>query len=277
MRKLLLATLALLLGITDMSAQTNSEIFNHLGTSIGVGTTGITIDLSTPVTHYLGIRAGVDIIPTIKYSTNLNIEYPATVQTARDVLSAHGINTDDLPKNIEVEGKASLVTEHILLDIFPFKNSSFHLTTGIYFGGSKVIKVYNKKEGVLSLANTYNDYVSQNPIVAKKYGLTPAGIQLGNYFLTPDDEGNVNAYIKTNKIRPYIGLGFGRSVPTEHHLACQFDIGVQLLGTPKVYIQDDPDPLTEQDTEGKDGGLIKAISKSNVYPCLSLRLVGRIL
>lgn len=277
MKKILVATLMLILEIPALSAQTDSEIFNHLGASIGVGTTGITVDLSAPLTHYLGVRAGIDAIPTLKYSTDLDIEYPATIQTAQEVLAAHGINTDDLPRNIAVEGKTSLVTGHILMDVFPFKNSSFHLTAGAYFSGAKVIKVYNKEKGSLILANTYNDYIQQNPTVASKYGLTMAGVELGKYFLTPDAEGNVNTYIKTSKFRPYIGLGFGRPVPEKHHFTCQFDMGVQFWGTPKVYIQDDPDPLTEQDTQGKDGGFIKTMSKITIYPNLSLRLVGRIL
>lgn len=34
--------------------------------------------------------------------------------------------------------------------------------------------------------------------------------------------------------------------------------------------------LTEKDADGNDGGAIKTLSKITVYPCMTLRLNGRI-
>ena len=77
---------------------------------------------------------------------------------------------------------------------------------------------------------------------------------------------------------PYVGIGLGRAVP-KGRLGFQFDAGVQFWGTPKVYIDgaNGKEQLTEEDTNGDDGGAIKTLSKITVYPCISFRLVGRIL
>ena len=91
----------------------------------------------------------------------------------------------------------------------------------------------------------------------------------------PDDQGNANAYIQVNNIRPYVGLGFGRAVP-KSHINCQFDIGLQFWGHPKVYDGVTGQQLIAEDTKGEDGGLLKVISDVTVFPVISLRLSGRI-
>ena len=59
MKKLLVAC-ALLMGMTTAQAQ---EF--HLGASVGVGVTGITVDAAATITDYVGIRAGADIFPSL--------------------------------------------------------------------------------------------------------------------------------------------------------------------------------------------------------------------
>ncbi|WP_285821951.1 hypothetical protein [Xylanibacter rodentium] len=61
----------------------------------------------------------------------------------------------------------------------------------------------------------------------------------------------------------------------KNRIGFQFDLGVQFWGSPKIYLQDKQ--LEETDLDGDDGGLVKTLSKITVYPCLSFRLVGRIL
>ena len=100
------------------------------------------------------------------------------------------------------------------------------------------------------------------------------GLALGDYFIEPTEQGNAEATLKVNGFRPYLGIGFGHSVP-KNRIGFQFDLGVQFWGSPKVYVQDKQ--LTEQSTNGEDGGVIKTISKVSVYPCMSFRLTGRIL
>lgn len=271
MKKLLVICGLALMGASAVSAQSNGEFYklgNRVGVSVGAGLTGVTIDAATCLTPYVGVRAGVDIFPNIKIGTELDVD-------AGEYGSEYERYTGEtLPDQFDVEGKTSMTTGHILFDIHPFK-TGFRLTAGAYFGGSKIISIYNKEDGALkSIYNFNNDprYASQ---FENGRGI---GLTLGDYFLAPDQDGNVAATLEVSGFRPYLGLGFGHAVPKKR-VGVQFDLGVQFWGTPKVYLdgQDGKKRLTEEDTEGEDGGAIKVLSKITVYPCMTLRLTGRIL
>lgn len=237
--------------------KTDKNVFNHLSAGISVGTTGIGFDVAMPMCNYVQVRAGVDFIPNIKINTDFDINVP-------------DVEGYDIPHNIEAEGKIGFTNGKLLFDVYPFKSSSFHVTAGAYFGSSKIVKAYNKEYGILKdLANFNNDVEA---------GLLPGqdkiGVELGDYLLEPDDDGNVQASIKTSGFKPYLGIGFGRGVPKKR-VGFMFDLGVQFWGTPKVYCFDKQ--LTDEDINGGDGGIIKTISKIKVYPTLNFRICGKIL
>lgn len=255
-------------GVGQASAQDVDDlgIFNHVGAGLGVGTTGISIDVAAPITPYVAVRAGVGIFPTIKVKTDLDLDFDNTTRDAYNNYMGHYPDS-----KVSVEGKTSLTTGHLLFDIFPFKSSSFHFTAGAYFGGSKVVEVYNRESGILDDIYTFNQQAST-------YGVDKIGVDLGDYFLEPDANGNVAAKIKVNGFRPYLGIGFGRPIPMKHRVTCNFDLGVQFWGSPKVYTEglNGEKQLTEQDTKGDDGGAIKTISKIAVWPVLNVRVAVRL-
>jgi hypothetical protein len=273
MKKTILTLSMILLSFNSIYAQEN-KVFNHIGLGLGVGTTGITIDLATPVTKYLDIRAGMDIMPSLKYGTSLDLNIS---ESDREKAKQAG---HTVPNSIDVEGDNTSGSFHFMLDLFPFKGSSFHITAGAYIGKDKIINVYNKYDKDLAEVVVYNNAVASNPL-AQTLGLKQVGVQLGDYLLSPyqtSEGGHVEANIKVTKFRPYFGIGFGRAVPQKHRFALQFDLGTQLWGTPKVYMigLNGEKELTEKDADGNDGGAIKTLSKITVYPCMTLRLNGRI-
>ncbi len=255
MKKILLIAIACMAAVAAQ-AQLSLGIFNHLGVGVGVGTTGINVDVAMPITRFVAVRAGVNVMPQFKVSSDLDIE----TEAGNYNLSSYGYN---IPSEIEIEGKPTMTTGKLLFDIYPFPVGGFFVSFGAYFGGSKVIKAYNKEDGVLKDVVTWN---KDNP--NDRIGAT-----LGDYFLTPDANGNVNAAIKVNGFRPYAGIGFGRAIP-KHRLGFQMELGCQFWGSPKVYCNDQ---ILEEDKVGDgEGGVIKFISKVTVYPTLTFRLTGRI-
>ena len=50
------------------SVSSDNNIFNHLSIGLNIGTPGIGIDVSAPITRYVAVRAGVNFFPTIKWS-----------------------------------------------------------------------------------------------------------------------------------------------------------------------------------------------------------------
>lgn len=264
MKKLMISCMALLMSL-GVSAQKETGIADHLGVGVGVGTTGITIDLSTMFTDYVGLRVGADIVPNLKLNTELDLGFDDATQSAYQTMFGK-----PLPSDIEVQGKTNLTAGHLLVDVHPFK-SSFRVTVGAYIGGKDIVSVYNRQDGQLKDITEFNNRVENGEFQA--VGASKIGLELGDYFLEPDKDGNVDASIRVSSFRPYVGLGFGRAVP-KNRLACQFDLGVQFWGSPEVYLRDHK--LNESDLGGDEGGIIKTISKISVYPSLTVRLVGRI-
>ena len=220
--------------------------------ALGIGTTGISADLILPFSPYVAVRGGADILP-FKYSSDYDIKY------------RNGVAQAVLPGQIELEGKLSIITGHLLFDVFFSKRSDFHLTGGAYLGGEKVAEAYNKEDGALAAVTAYNKMVPNNQ---------KAGYTIGDYFLTPDENGNVNANIKVSKFRPYVGIGIGRPVPMKSRIACSLDLGVQFWGKPKVICQGQE--LTDEDLNSDDGGIIKYISMASVWPVLNFRMAVRL-
>lgn len=112
--------------------------------------------------------------------------------------------TEQVYAPINVEGSLARTTGALLLNVYPFKSSSFFVCGGAYFGGAKFIKI----EG-------HSDELQQLVTEGKE-----AGIEIGDYFIPVDKNGNVNGGLKVNSFRPYLGLGFGRAVPKSASASC---------------------------------------------------------
>lgn len=259
MKKVLTVALLAVALASQAADDADKNFFNHLSVGVNAGTPGVGIDVAMPICDYVSVRAGVSVMPDIKVTTDLDINAPS------DYGSYGGY---DIPDEAEIEGKVGFTNGKVLFDIYPFKASSFHITAGAYFGSSKVIKAYNTQDGLLLGVTKFNEAVDNGTIPYDKIG-----VELDDYLLEPDENGNVDAYIKTSSFKPYLGLGMGRAVPKKR-LGFMFELGVQFWGSPKVYCQDKE--LTESNVGGDGGGIIKTISKVSVYPVLNFRLCYRI-
>ncbi len=259
MKKTIIALTLLLVGVTSMTAQKEKkdfQLFNHLGLSVGVGLTGITADLSTTCTPFLGIRAGADIMPKFHKSFNMDVAFENGAMPT-------GMS---LPEQVKVKGTPTMHAGHLLIDVFPGRKTCFHFTVGaFYYPKSSIVELISRDD-VWSQIEAYNTAVGETS--GKRIGL-----ELGDYFLTPKN-GQIDASIRTKNFRPYFGFGSGRSVPKKR-LGFQFDAGVQLWGKPEVYLGDHK--LEKGETNADGNKILKVVSKIKVYPSISFRLVGRII
>lgn len=286
MKKLLVLG-CMLLGVTSMQAQSQewnewngNNIFEHVGVGVGFGLTGITIDVGSDITDYLTIRGGMDIFPSVSKDFDVNIGFESSFKKS-DVPASYAV-----PNNkVKIEGKTGLGAGHLLFDIHPFKNA-FRVTTGLYFGKKEIITVQNKDNAdFIGIAN-WNKDVQATPMPADLAALAALhggslpriGVEMGDYFLAPDENGHVDASIKVNAVRPYVGIGVGRMVPKNSRLTCNFDFGVQFWGKPEIYLNgSDGEKKLEKKDLGNDGDeVLDILSKITVYPQLTVRLVGRI-
>ena len=287
MKNLYFICVSLLLAAFSVQAEDNN-VFRHYSLSVGVGTTGVTGDLGTMVTDHLGLRGGVDYMPKFTYNTWLDMsfvnQYVATaadqygVQIPANILEQYG-----LPDKVQVEGKYDNFTGHALLDIHPVKSSGFRFTVGAYIGKSDIVTVANKEPFMNP------EYAGKAGIDLSRKGSSP----MEKYTIVTDAAGNLDAKVKVNGFKPYLGIGFGRAVP-KNRIGLQFDLGVQFWGKPELqtnlmyydgevgdfvtrYEKVEKGRITREDKDYKDvRDYLKTAEGIFAYPVLTFRLVGRI-
>ena len=289
MKKLLVIFTLLGMSLIPASAQDDDQmIFNHMGIGISVGTTALGINASTVLTPYLGIRAGINVWPMFKVHSRLHLRLESDAREPGDCLQhLQEVNqqltegewvppsiSDLMDVNVKVLPK--LTAGHVLVDYFPFpRHSSFHVTAGAHIGTGTVVNLHNRYEGILMPITLWNKALEKPEMqsVVEEYHLRRVGVALGDYFIMPDDEGNINARIRVSGFRPYLGLGFGRAVP-HRRIGCQFDLGLQFWGSPKVVVNGE---VLQPDKVGDDlDDVLSIVSRIKVFPVLNFRLVGRI-
>ena len=250
MKKLFLLLLFCLplIGI-QLNAQDNKlGYFNSMSIGANIGSTGWGIDIATPIGQYFALRAGFTIMPNYTYTddVDINIDYSSSYYP-----------DGTIPSSIEVEGGIGRKSGEILLNIYPFKRSSFFLTGGAVFGGDKIIKIKGHSDELANLQAQGEDL----------------GIEIGDYVIPVDQNGNVSGGIKASSFRPYVGLGFGRIVPKNKRVGFLFELGVQFHGTPEVYT--DYGNLGDILQEGEENDFTKITNELIVYPVVRFRLCGK--
>lgn len=198
------------------------NIFQHLDASVTLGTTGVGIDVSSPMGEYFQLRGGISVMPKFDYKMNFGVQVGETnddskfnrLAGALESLTGYKVNN-----SVDMIGNPSWWNAHVLVDVFPFKeNKHWHFTAGVFLGSSKVAKAYNTTEDMPSLlaVGIYNqmyergihfeplvvlpdgrqwpdgDIGKQNEIyyLFKDYGRM--GVHVGDYaYDVYDDEGNL--------------------------------------------------------------------------------------
>ena len=111
-----------------------------------------------------------------------------------------------------------------------------------------------------------------------------------DWLVTPDPEtGMIDLRLRTNSVKPYLGVGFGRAIPKKR-LNVAFDLGVQFHGTPQVQglaAANGQTQWTDLGVENFDSDYfgqnfvndlddaLKIVHKVKVWPVLNIRLTGR--
>lgn len=229
--------------------------FDHLSVGVSVGTDGVGFDVAMPVSHWAALRVGLSMIPEIKYSRSVDIS-----EFRKDTKE---ITADE----IVFEAKPNEGLNYkILVDFYPFKKSSFHLTGGAYFASTpRFVTAYNTEP-----------FMEED-----NWGRT--GVKVGDYKFVTDENGIITANLESNTVKPYVGLGFGRAVPHKR-VNVAFELGARFWGEPGVCINTldkwgdiEYTKLTKEGLNKKDADqAFDIMSKVIAYPVLSLRINGRI-
>ncbi len=148
-------------------------------------------------------------------------------------------NPINLNYDMTFDAEPHISAANFMIDYYPVYSKSFFITVGAYIGSNKITAVNDSyKEEIEDLKAVYNYNHDPN----REGG--PVGIQMGPYLLEPDANGKVNAsFDATMKFQPYIGIGFGKSVPKyrmstntpyNKRVGYMCEIGARFWGTPAI-------------------------------------------
>lgn len=238
---------------------------NHVGINVGAGTEGISVGLAAPVTGFFELEAGVNVMPSFKLSGDLDVD----------------VNTSSLPQvptvtyptsaTIHAEGSFDRTTFNVKANLYPFGGGTkFFIAAGLSIGGEKIAEVsgscdelrdFSQKLPTQELKNEFRQAVSAN---------------LAGYNLQFDDNYNVQGDIRCKKVRPYLGLGFGRLVP-KNRLGMRLELGCQFMDKLKVYQNDTEIDINKALEDAGDDDLSKFVKDLKIYPVVKFSFTGRIL
>lgn len=239
---------------SGVTATAQLKVFNHLGADLSLSTTGIGIELSSPITDYVQMRAGVSFMPGFSF----NSDFDANVRVADTANPGQTLEETD---KVQVKGSLARTQGDIIFNVYPFgKRNSFFVAAGAYFGGKSIVKLKGHSDRVAQL---------------QADGTLQTGyIEVGDYKVNFEDGGNIRGGLCANAFRPYLGLGYGRPCPGKR-LGFMVEAGVQFMGHMKVCEGKDLKPV-DLSNLGNDDDWQKWMDKLTVYPVLKFTLCGRI-
>lgn len=221
--------------------------------------------MAAPVTNFLEVEAGVNIMPSFKLSGDLDVD----VDT-RSLPQVPGVSYPPAA-TIHAEGSFDRTTFNVKANLYPFGGGSkFFIAAGLSIGGEKIAEVTGSCD---ELRDFSKDLPSQTLKDQFRKAVTA---NLGGYNLELDENYNLQGDIRCKNVRPYLGLGFGRLVP-KNRIGMRLELGCQFMGKLKVYQNGNEIDINKALEDAGEDDLSKFVKDLKVYPVLKLSFTGRIL
>lgn len=230
--------------------QNDDAPFKHLGVGLRASTLGGGIEVSTNLTKNFKLRGGFDY-----FGLKDNFDIDIDDDNFYEVLGYSPV--------LKTDGKLKLAHGHLLVDIHPMSYGIFHFTVGAYIGNSKITALG-------SLYNPDTDQVAQLP-----QGEMWPTINLDKYGIVVGDKASVDAALHLgNVVKPYLGIGIGRSLPNKR-IGFMFELGAMYQGD--LYIKQNGKKLVEmKDLEDSFADVRDYTKYIKWYPMLNFQLTYRI-
>lgn len=248
----------------------DNNVFNTIEIGANIGTTGLGLELASPMTDWAKLRVGFDWMPPFKIPMSFSMDSYTDGQISderfdkiqKTMYEMTGMTID---KDVDMESKPTMTTLRVLVDVYPFKNNRhWHFTAGFFYGGNSVGKSLNKMSEMPSLlalnmydrmytnitADDFIDKIIDEPIFNDIYldpeiamemqeqflSMGKLGVHVGDYkdgtpyMMMPDKDGTVSAKAIVNRFRPYVGFGYDGALTSDGKWQVSFDAGVQFWG-----------------------------------------------
>ena len=299
---------ALFLAMTARAELRPARNVGSVGAEIGVGTEGFRLGLGMGLTPFIEIDVGLNYMPAITISGNMHFRNstitipPSTPpsSTAPDpppppppppapaAPAPSAPAPDDPPPSatipdasasgktyhlntVRVEGKFDRLSFDAKLYLYPFGSAaSFFLVGGVSAGGGRLAWLNGHSDEAQRIYEENREYFDQQ--IGQYEDMVETVV--GKTALSLAKNGNVAGEVRVPKVRPYVGLGFGRMV-TDDGVGARLEAGVEFTGKLKVY-QGNIELDYQDYLERADNNLAKLMDRMRVYPVLKLTLTGRL-
>lgn len=218
-----------------------------------------------------------------------------------DLVAAHlglqKIPTDNLQNSVQgvkanVDATINFANYKAMLEYYPTTKSAFHITVGFMYGDGEWLNINAKADN--SVWSAYRDVVREHdkladvfqkhPELKNQYNLETmpsvreaAKISVNNQSFAIDPVSGVfESVVKVEKFKPYVGIGFGSSVPTRKRCGFQMEIGAYYQGKPEL-VSDQEVPFDNTAyTEKTVNTIVENIEHLQWYPQLTFRWTLRL-
>jgi hypothetical protein len=222
-----------------------------------------------PVHKIVTVRAGISgwNIGDIKFKA---------INTASEIISMQMVEEDAIRRaqivdKVELAANPNFWNFYLLGEVHPFKNQPFYFSAGLFVGSQNFVHFRNTNEGALGFLYDANQKVEDyNRLYRTNY--PPIGLKFGDYIFTADENGNIDVRMKTNAVKPYIGVGFGQHLAKTHRVSLAVDAGLLFWGTPKFVLNNG----TEIDSSGRNSGITGALKWLKAWPNIQVRVAYKI-
>ncbi len=298
--------------ISDMKAH---NVFNTIELAANIGTTGLGLEIASPMTEWAKLRVGVDFMPKFKRNLEFGIENYIGNEIGDNFDRINNMLTsltgNSVSETVNMTSKPSMNTFRLLVDVYPFKaNKHWHITAGFFVGGNSIGTTINNPDEMASFLSlkiydslyhtcTSEDFL-QHPEDYPIFGFLTfdkenAGMfqekmiemgQLGIYvgdkedgtpcMLLPDEDGIFQMKTVVNRFRPYLGFGYGGNLSRDGKWQASFDAGVQFWGGVPKLTAHDGTVINDLTNLSKDAkSYINLMKAMPVYPTIDFRISYR--
>ena len=271
----LIILIAMMFAATGAQAQDADKIhakdglFNHLSIGLNTGLTGAGIDVAMPVHKIVTVRAGISGWNIGKI--NFKAINTASELTSMQMVEEDAIRRAQMVDKVELQVNPNFWNFYLLGEVHPFKNQPFYFSAGLFVGSQNFVHFRNTNEDALGFLYDANQKVEDyNRLYRTNY--PPIGLKFGDYIFTADENGNIDVRMKTNAVKPYIGVGFGQHLAKTHRVSLAVDAGLLFWGTPKFVLNNG----TEIDSSGRNSGITGALKWLKAWPNIQVRVAYKI-
>lgn len=200
---------------------------HNVGIGGTVGTTGVTIEGKYAVSNHIALRGTIGTVPV---STNQSFD------------------------GVDYEADVNMTTFGGFADLYPFRNSGFNISGGVY-GGEKSVDLV----GVPGPATT---------------------VDIGNTTYTGAQIGTLRGDVQYADVAPFIGIGYDGFMNHDRLWSFNAKAGVMFIGDPDVNLTAEGGlasmfPAVQDDLEREAQNLEDELDQYKYYPVISLGVTRR--